>query len=224
MERIRVYVSGPISKGNLEHNIKQATDAGEALIRAGFSPLVPQLTCYYAGSPPSAMPAGFSHDDWLDCDLAWVAVSDVVLRLPGESVGADREVAFADEIGVPVYDSLNYLIDNPPLLRKSRPVVAVVGPDAPLTANECGGKQSSTPYRCDLLPPLAVLEVARVLKHGADKYGRDNWRKISVDDHANHVLVHLLSHLAGDASDDHLSHAACRMLMSLEMALANGYH
>lgn len=95
-----------------------------------------------------------------------------------------------------------------------------VGRDAPTVVNAAGGKQSHSPYRADLLPPLATLEVARVLREGAAKYGEDNWRKIEAKSLLNHALVHCLAWLAGDRSDDHLSHAACRLLMALDLELS----
>jgi hypothetical protein len=95
-------------------------------------------------------------------------------------------------------------------------VVAGVGPDAPTTTNAAGGKQSASPYRADLLPPHALLAVAAVLKHGADKYGPNNWHKIPVSDHINHALTHLYALGAGDASDKHLEHAATRILFALD--------
>jgi hypothetical protein len=91
-----------------------------------------------------------------------------------------------------------------------------VGPDAPIATNAAGGKQSHSPYRCDLLPAKAVLAVAKILKYGADRYAPNNWRKIDRADHLNHATTHILAHLAGDTSDDHLEHAACRLLMALE--------
>lgn len=94
-----------------------------------------------------------------------------------------------------------------------------VGPDAPTVVNESGGKQSDSPYRSDLLPPKASLHVAAILKYGATKYGDNNWRKIALNDHLNHALTHIFAHLAGDIQDDHLGHAACRMMMALETAL-----
>lgn len=98
----------------------------------------------------------------------------------------------------------------------STPVIAGVGPDAPTVTNDAGGKQSAVPYRCDLLPPRALLDVAAVLKGGADRYGDDNWRAIGRRDHLNHALTHVYAYLAGDRSDDHLSHAACRLLFAME--------
>ena len=105
---------------------------------------------------------------------------------------------------------------------KPNEVVSGVGPDAPISVNKLGGKQSDSPFRCDLLPPLATLEVARVLKYGAEKYGEQNWHSISVAEHLNHVLTHVLAYQANDQSDGHLEHAACRMLMALEIERRGG--
>lgn len=91
-----------------------------------------------------------------------------------------------------------------------------VGKDAPTGANEHGGKQSLSPYRADLLPPHALLAVAAVLKHGADKYGANNWHLIPASENVNHALVHLLALQAGDVSDEHLEHAATRILFALD--------
>lgn len=104
-------------------------------------------------------------------------------------------------------------------MNKMAAVVAGVGPDAPTKVNEQGGRQSDSPYRADLTPPLAFLAVSAVLKHGAEKYGVDNWHAISVREHLNHALVHAFAHLAGDRQDGHLEHFACRALMALEIAL-----
>lgn len=98
-------------------------------------------------------------------------------------------------------------------------IVHGVGPDAPIETNAKGAKQSSLPYRCDLLPALALLHQAKILKGGADKYGDNNWRDIAIADHINHAMTHILAYLAGDKSDDHLGHATCRMLMALEISL-----
>ena len=92
-----------------------------------------------------------------------------------------------------------------------------VGPDAPTTINQRGGRQSSVPFRCDLLPARALLAVSRVLKEGAEKYGEDNWKRIDVGDHINHALMHLLAHMGGDTTEEHFTHAACRILFALHL-------
>ena len=94
-----------------------------------------------------------------------------------------------------------------------------VGKEAETVVNERGGKQSKVEYRFDLLPPQALAAVAKVLKEGAVKYGENNWHNIDSGDHLNHALIHIYADLAGDNQDDHLEHAACRILMALEMRI-----
>ena len=101
----------------------------------------------------------------------------------------------------------------------SKTTVKGVSPDAPISVNEQGGKQSLSPYRVDLMPPVALLKVAEVLAIGAKRYAPNNWRKIPVEDHLNHMLVHAFAMLAGDESDDHVGHMACRAMMAAEIAL-----
>lgn len=105
------YVAGPISKGDLVANIRQAHEAGMALIRAGLSPIVPHGNCFWGNDvsdgafAPSSLPAGTTLQDWYGMDLAIVARCDCVLRLPGESVGADMEAAEAGRLGLPVFNT-----------------------------------------------------------------------------------------------------------------------
>lgn len=88
----------------------------------------------------------------------------------------------------------------------------------PITTNERGGSQSKVEYACHLLPPVAALEVSKVLETGRVKYGAENWRLIDEADHINHALGHLFQYLAGDNSgEDHLAHAATRLLFALEI-------
>lgn len=114
--RKRVYIAGPISKGDMLHNVQQADDAFFDLLRGGFAPFNPMLSVFSGSAwrdpfddvlaTAGSLPRGTTHADWLDADLPWVAVADAVLRLPGESVGADRETDMAHIHGVPVFHSV----------------------------------------------------------------------------------------------------------------------
>ena len=44
-----------------------------------------------------------THQTWLPYDFAWLAKCDALLRLPGESVGADREIEEARRLGIPIF-------------------------------------------------------------------------------------------------------------------------
>jgi hypothetical protein len=54
------------------------------------------------------------YTDWIAIDLEWVPACDVLLRLDGESSGADGEVAFALEWSVPVVYSVAELLERFP--------------------------------------------------------------------------------------------------------------
>lgn len=101
--RPRIYVSGPISLGCQFKNFQQFCEAFYALVEAGFAPFNPGLTLILPGN------TSISHADWLAIDLPWVAVADAILRLPGESKGADEECGYARTIGIPVFDSIEEL-------------------------------------------------------------------------------------------------------------------
>lgn len=95
----------------------------------------------------------------------------------------------------------------------------IVSPDAPTTTNERGGSQSLVEVRFDLIDGSAMFEMAKVLHQGAIKYGEDNWRLIEVNDHLNHLLMHTYAYLAGDKTDEHLSHILCRATFALGVSL-----
>lgn len=106
--RARIYIASPISKGDVEQNVRRACAAATELIKLGYAPLCPQLTCYLE-SPVASLSAGFDHETWMEVDLPWVRVAHAVLRLPGESRGADREVKYALDHCIPVFNSIECL-------------------------------------------------------------------------------------------------------------------
>lgn len=94
-----------------------------------------------------------------------------------------------------------------------------MGPITETEVNERGGKQSKIPYRFDLLDAKAMARVAEILYDGANKYGDNNWRLLDVNTNVNHALAHLFAYLSGDQMDDHLGHAACRIMFALGIHL-----
>lgn len=95
----------------------------------------------------------------------------------------------------------------------------IVDKDAPTKTNEKGGRQSHIPVRFDLIDAKALFAMAAVLHEGAEKYGEENWRLISVEEHLNHALMHAYAYLSGDSTDDHLSHFLCRATFAMGVAL-----
>ncbi len=100
-------------------------------------------------------------------------------------------------------------------------VADIVSPDAERTINKKGGSQSNIPVRFDLIDGPSLFEMAKVLHEGAVKYGENNWRKIDVPDHLNHLLMHVYAYLSGDRTDAHLSHALCRAMFAMGVEMQN---
>lgn len=94
--RTKVYVAGPMRLGNRYDNIHLGIVTGRELVRRGYAPLIPHLTHFV--DPDDSL----GWEPWLEVDEAWLQHADVLLRLPGESAGADREVEFCLDYGIPV--------------------------------------------------------------------------------------------------------------------------
>lgn len=101
--KLYVYVAGPISKGDMIENVSRGIEYGEALLRLGYIPFVPHTSVMWQFLHPH------THQQWLDYDFYWVAKCDALLRIPGESKGADMEVKCARQRGIPVFYDIEEL-------------------------------------------------------------------------------------------------------------------
>lgn len=104
MSRPIVYISGPITLGDREHNLRQAQKAHLRLMAAGFAVINPILTMTIPGC------WDVPHDDWIAADLPLIEKADALLRLSGESKGADEEVDHAYKCEIPVFENIDHLI------------------------------------------------------------------------------------------------------------------
>lgn len=100
---IKVYIASPYTLGDVAVNVKGQIDAVDILMDKGFAPFAPLYSHFQHMVHPR------HYQDWIKLDLEWVKACDCVLRLPGESSGADGEVALAEDLGIPVYYSLEEL-------------------------------------------------------------------------------------------------------------------
>jgi len=114
------YLSGPISNGGtatLEErtaNVEASYDPHLYLTQHGVSVINPMLTHFV--DPTGVL----DHATWLSSDYEIIAKCDCLLRLPGESSGADAEVEFAQRKGIPVYYSVDsVLLANEPVEKVS---------------------------------------------------------------------------------------------------------
>lgn len=71
--------------------------------------------------------------------------------------------------------------------------------------------------RCDLLPPAALLRLARHFENGAKKYGDRNWELgIPCHSFADSGMRHLLKYMNGDTDEDHLIAAIWNLMCLAE--------
>jgi len=106
---MKVYIASPYTNGYAGDNVRRQLEAMKILMDHGFIPFVPLLTHF----------AEINHhrpeQDWLDWDLAWLKVCDVMVRIrPTDedgveisSSGADIEEKMAEEEGLLVFNFKN---------------------------------------------------------------------------------------------------------------------
>ncbi len=95
-----VYIASPYTLGDVAVNVKNQIDAAAELRQRGFFPFWPLHSHFEHMAHPC------DYHVWLDADLYWITKCDCLLRLPGESSGADKEVEFAKRNNIPVYYSI----------------------------------------------------------------------------------------------------------------------
>jgi len=104
----RVYIAGPIvgKPGDVvKDNVDRALLVHYDLVKNGVASYCPHAS-WYADELAVIRGDTALENGYLDQDFAWIDVCDAVLRLDGDSEGADKEVQFAESKGIPVYYSI----------------------------------------------------------------------------------------------------------------------
>lgn len=94
---MKVYLAGPYTLGDVAQNVRTVLDIAEEVVKRGHSPYIPHLSHFWHFVHPH------DYEFWLKYDLEWLEVCDALLRLPGQSKGADGEVGHANKLNIPVY-------------------------------------------------------------------------------------------------------------------------
>jgi len=100
MKKLKVYIAGPYTQGDIAVNVSNAMDAAEEVLKMGHTPFIPHLMHF------QHMLHHRNYDEWLNYGVEWLKKCDVVLRLPGLSFGSDFEVNVAQNRDMPVFESL----------------------------------------------------------------------------------------------------------------------
>lgn len=188
MSRQKIYVAGPYTKGDIPQNVANAITAGNELADLGFIPFVPHIVHWWHLQHPR--PYGF----WCDWDNEWLPHCDGLLRLPGLSNGSDAEIELAMRLDMPVF----YEIGDVDRFFSPNRVVP----------------------RFDLIPRKGLHGAALAMGLGVPSHGENDWLTnpaITYSLNMGHVKDHIAAYMAGDRSEDHLAHAAARLMMQVHM-------
>ena len=106
-----VYVAGPYAKPDPVTNTRNAVMVAEKLVDIGLIPFVPHLTHLWHLISPHEV------NYWLGYDIWWLKQCEVLVRIVGDSDGADKEVVLALELGLPIFyvevgDTLDIISEN----------------------------------------------------------------------------------------------------------------
>lgn len=103
--KFKVYLAGPLNAPDAVgyiKNLHNMANKGSGLIKAGYSVFIPGVD-FLAG----VVDGDWSYEDYFDNSQPWLLSSHVVYLMPGwqNSKGAVKELALANDNGIPVVDS-----------------------------------------------------------------------------------------------------------------------
>ncbi len=102
----RIYIAGPYSQGDVAVNVRTAYEAANRLADLGFAPFVPHATHFWHMIFPR------KYEFWLELDNQFLPCCNGLLRLPGASSGAEKEVKLAESLGIPVFFDIQTLASH----------------------------------------------------------------------------------------------------------------
>jgi hypothetical protein len=106
MKKLKIYIASPYSIGDKEQNVMRQIEAMSELMDHGLIPFAPLLAHYVDIVHPKP------YTIWLQYCMRWVMTCDILLRLPGESEGADMEEVTALVNNMPVFYSIEELLEH----------------------------------------------------------------------------------------------------------------
>lgn len=160
-----LYVSGPMRGGPGDmgpwQNTRLGILVGQAAWRAGWHPIVPHLNAIWE---IAAGPLGTDDEPdgvlgWLDLDFSSIAHSDALLRLPGKSEGAAREVMVARALGVPVF-----------FVPSGEASLRIPGSEVLRRVQQAGGQVTWRPVGGEVQPPWRWPDASHFPEVDLDNY------------------------------------------------------
>ena len=111
MKEVRVYIASPYTLGDVGMNVRFQLDITNQLIDLGFIPFTPLYYHFQHIFHPR------HYTDWMKLDFAWLRQCDCLLRFHIvydtylTSSGADKEEEEAKRLGMPIFYSIDELVN-----------------------------------------------------------------------------------------------------------------
>ena len=87
-------------------NVRRAIETADIVLLMTDVPFIPHLTHFWE------IMSHHDYEEWLSYDKQWLLACDGLLRLSGDSPGADREEAWATNAGLKVWHGIDEYTDD----------------------------------------------------------------------------------------------------------------
>jgi len=101
-----VYIASPYTVGDTAENVGKQLKTADMLMDYKICPVCPLFSHFQDERYPR------DYEEWMEIDIEKLRRCDALLRLPGKSKGADREVDFARKHGIDVYYNMQDCINS----------------------------------------------------------------------------------------------------------------
>jgi len=88
----------------------------------------------------------------------------------------------------------------------------LMGGSEGIEVNEQGGKGSKIETGYQHIPNEVLQDLSKVFYEGSTKYEPDNWKRVTADEHYNHLMNHIVNDRISPNKEE-CAHALCRMVM-----------
>lgn len=103
---MRIYIAAPYTNGDVAQNVRKVMEVANKLMDMGHIPFIPHLTHFQHLYFPRP------YEDWIKLDNEFLPFCEAVIRLEGESKGADAEVKLAKNLGIKIYYNISEINGN----------------------------------------------------------------------------------------------------------------
>lgn len=117
--RYRVYVAGAISAnscGKVLNNLRKGIQLSSKVFLAGYAPFSPFVDFHFQLVMNDEEVKNITTEDYYAYSIAWLEKADAMILTEGweKSVGTAKELELAKQLNIPIYYSLDEMLEKLP--------------------------------------------------------------------------------------------------------------